>query len=81
MEELLQKLIAKVYRINKDTEHSVFLDFSGHVNVVEVHYYKDGWQKDKNAIYFNTIYLNSANAETEISDLLEKLEKLKNEEE
>lgn len=76
MEELLQKLIAKVYEINENTEHSVFLDFSGHVNSILVHYYENGYSEEKNSIYFNTIYLETANAKTEINNLLKKLELL-----
>lgn len=75
MEELLQKLILKVYQINKNTKHDVFLNFSGHVNTFNVNYHKNGWSEDSKAIYLAlSDNLTCENIERVINEL-DKLEK------
>lgn len=80
MEELLQKLIAKVYELNNTTKHHFFLDFSGHVNAVSVYYYKDGWNIEKECVYFQpmSLYLDNENsAKNDIENLLQELDEFK----
>lgn len=73
MEELLQKLILKVYQINKNTKHDVFLNFSGHVNTFDVNYHKNGWSEDNEAI--NLALCNDLTCKN-ISRVINELEKL-----
>ena len=77
MEDLLQELILKVYRLNKTTKHHLFLNYSGHVDLIDVYYYKDGWTEEKNSTYFVPISLDRETAEAEIKELLKKLDELK----
>lgn len=76
--ELLQKLIAKVYQINKNTKHDVFLRFSGHVNNFDVEYCKNGYAENKESIWLACCeYVTEEN----ITRVIEELEKLETEEE
>ena len=34
-------------KVNTYTEHDVFIDFSGHVNSMEIHYIKNGYKDNK----------------------------------
>lgn len=52
MEELLQKVIAKVYQLNKNTKHDFFFNFSGHINRLDIDCYKDGWNEK---MYYETV--------------------------
>lgn len=47
IEELIQEIALKAYEVNKGTEHTVFLNFSGHVQWLELSIYTDGWKKDQ----------------------------------
>lgn len=79
MEELLQKLIAKVYELNKTTRHDLFLDFSGHTNQISIYCYENGWGSEKELIYVgpSALYLdNEKTAKKEIENLLQELDKL-----
>lgn len=78
MEELLQKVILKVYQLNKDTKHDVFLHFYGHVNAIEILYYENGFKGNRN----NTTYITDCTTkltENNLKKALEKLEELEKE--
>ena len=76
MEELLKKIILKVYEVNKNTKHSIFLNFSGHVNELSVNYHINGWTKGSNASYRKEVYLNEKYADIELEQILNDIEKL-----
>ena len=76
MEELLQKLILKVYQLNKTTKHHLFLEYSGHVDLITIYYYKNGWSEDKTIMYFGNVYLDKETEEREIKELFNKLDEL-----
>lgn len=40
MEELLQKVIAKVYQLNQKMKHDFFFRFEGHTNTFSISYCK-----------------------------------------
>lgn len=77
MEELLQKVISKVYQLNKNTKHDFFFSFSGNINRLDVYYYKDGWNEKKNPerIMKFTTKLTEENLEK----VLKKLEEIEKE--
>ena len=74
MEELLQKVIAKVYQLNQKTEHDIFLNFIGHINAVEIYYYKNGFEKDNHKVSIMDFTENLT--ENNLKKALEKLEEL-----
>lgn len=77
MEELLQKVITKVYQLNKNTRHDFFFNFAGHINRLDIDYYKDGWNENKNleSIMKFTTELTEENLEK----VLKKLEEIEKE--
>ena len=46
MEELIQKIMLKAYEVNKNTEHTVFVNFVGHVNWFEMQICLTGWKEN-----------------------------------
>ncbi len=77
MEELLQKVITKVYQLNRKMEHDFFFDFSGHTNTIDVYYYKGGWDKEKEIIPI--IETTTTLTENNLQKTLKKLEKIEKE--
>lgn len=77
MEELLQKVIIKIYQLNKNTRHDFFFNFAGHINRLDIDYYKDGWNENKNleSIMKFTTELTEENLEK----VLKKLEEIEKE--
>jgi len=45
--EYLVKIMGLVYDVHTQTKHHVFVEFSGHVDNVQVRYYLNGWDKNK----------------------------------
>ena len=76
MEELLQKIILKAYEVNKNTKHTIFVCFYGHVNQIEIYIYLNGWKPNKKIDINLGTYLDEKNANIELQGILEKLEKL-----
>ena len=60
--------------ISKNTKTDVFVEYSGHVDLLSVRIYEDGWEKDKEH-YSKDIYLNIADYRTE-EDITETLEEI-----
>ncbi|MBB4036602.1 hypothetical protein GGR21_002508 [Dysgonomonas hofstadii] len=44
MASLYAKLMYEVYLAHKRTNHHIFVDFSGHVELLDIHVYLDGWE-------------------------------------
>lgn len=76
MEKLLQKIISKAYEINENTKHTVFVYFYGHVDQIEIYIYLNGWIADEDEDIYLKTYLDKKNANIELQEILEKLEKL-----
>jgi hypothetical protein len=57
-EELILELTALVMKANKVTKHHFFVNFSGHVNSIEVSYLENGYIKDaRNNIKLLDLYI------------------------
>ncbi len=76
MEELLQKIILKAYEVNENTEHTVFVSFSGHVKWIEINIYLNGWKKNKEKDIELIAYLYEDKAIEQLKNILKKLEEL-----
>lgn len=76
MEELLQIIILKAYEINKNTEHTVFVYFYGHVDSFEIEINLNGWEQKKGKDIKLKTYLDGKYAKAELQHMLDKLEKL-----
>jgi len=51
MNEFILKLIERCMEINRTTEHTVFFDFYGHVNKIDIRVYCDGWRSGMDPTY------------------------------
>lgn len=76
MKELLQKIILKVYEINEETKHTVFLDFSGHVNKLEIRIYEKGWKVEEDATLKKEAYIDESDSKEQLKEILKELEKI-----
>ena len=58
-DDLILEITALAMKANRVTNHDFFIDFSGHVNSINVYYIENGWVKDahKNRITLLDIYL------------------------
>lgn len=79
MEELLQKIMLKAYEVNKNTEHTVFVDFMGHVNWFQMHVHLNGWKENSNPDIKIETYLDEKFAIENLQYMSDKLEELEGE--
>lgn len=62
-------------KVNNHTEHDVFIEFSGHVNIMGIHYLKNGYKdSENNRVDLFNIYANHLSEEY-ILKVFEKAEK------
>ena len=81
IEELMQEILKKSYIINKNTKHSVFVDFSGHVSLFTVCIYLNGWENNKDIDIKLEVYLDRKNQKQiieKLESMLKRLEELEN---
>lgn len=76
MEELLQKIILKAYQVDKNTKHTIFVQFAGHVKWLEVRIYLNGWEEIRKRDIELTAHLDKKEAISELQNILDKLEEL-----
>lgn len=71
-DELILEITSLVMKANRITNHDFFLDYSGHVNVIEIYYLENGYKKGAP----NRIDLLYQNVNRD--NVLENIEKCKN---
>ena len=76
METLIAELAKEVFLANKRRKHTVFFDFSGHVNTVNVHAYKGKWKPKSKRVFDCCIRLNAWGAEEYLLVIIEKIKNL-----
>ena len=76
MEELLQKIISKAYEVDKNTKHTIFVNFMGHVKWLEVQVHLNGWKENQSKDIELTAHLDEKEAISELQNILDKLEEL-----
>ena len=76
IKELLQKIIVKAYEVNENTNHTVFVRFSGHVSWLEVRIFLNGWKENTHEDINYTISLRRYNILEQLKKALEKLEEM-----
>ena len=74
MEELLQKIITKVQKVDQNTKHSICLQYTTHLKSIELLIYINGWKGKAHADIQKTAHLDSRNAIEELKDILRELE-------
>jgi hypothetical protein len=76
MENLLAELTKEIFLANKRRKHTVFFDFSGHVNTIDVHAIKGKWKpKSKRVLDYN-IRLYAFGAEEYLLLVIDKIKNL-----
>jgi len=71
--EYLVKIMGLVYDVHTQTKHHVFVEFSGHVDNVQVRYYLNGWDKNKEFDYNQDLYLDNEEGLRKIIKQLKQL--------
>ena len=74
MEELLQKIIAKVNKVSENTKHSICLQYLTHFKSIEMLVYIDGWKGNTHADIQKIAHLDSKEGTKELEDILQELE-------
>ena len=73
---LLQKIILKAYEITKNTKHDVFVNFSGHVNWLDVTIYINGWKEIEDPDIKKRAILDSKKAIKQLTEIIKELQEL-----
>lgn len=55
----IRQIVSLALRVNRETKHHVFVEYSGHVNLIQVTVYEGGWVSGKNSTYQLKIWMNS----------------------
>lgn len=77
MEELLQKVIVKIYQLNQKMKHDFFFNFSGHTNTFSIDYCKNGFRVNEKPLYI--IDVCTRMTEENLKKALERLEEIEKE--
>ena len=59
---LIMDIVSLAIEITRDTDHDVHANYSGHVNGIAVHYYRDGYNDSDHS---NNIWLTHVTSDTE----------------
>lgn len=73
---LIQKIALLSAYINTTTEHTIFFNFAGHINKLQVQVFYYGWEKDKNATSEDHVYLLHSDARNKLENILEFLSQI-----
>lgn len=76
--EIAVELISKAVEISETTEHDVFVDYSPHVDWIELNIHKNGWNKDSLASRITVNFDDFYDGESEFENAMAVLESLAN---
>lgn len=76
--EYLVKIIGLSYEVNSREKNTMFVDFSGHTNQIDVNVHLNGWKPDVGYDEKYCIYLDREDSEENLKELLKYLKSLKN---
>lgn len=57
IDDLIVEIMRLSLQVNRETKHSVFFEFHGHVNSVGVQIHYGGWKADKDSDYLKCFYI------------------------
>ena len=76
METLIAELTKEIFLANQRRKHTVFFDFSGHVNTIDIYANKGKWKpKSKRVVDYN-VRLYSPGAEEYLLTIIKKIKNL-----
>ena len=76
MENLIAELITQVFLANSRKKHTIFFDFSGHVNTISVSALKGKWKPKAKSVFESNVRLNVPGAKEQLSLLIEYIKSL-----
>lgn len=83
MQKTITKKIEKIICLGVEISflkiHDVFVDYSGHVNLIDVRIYLGGWRNNENADLIYRAYLDSESGIKMLDTITKKLKELKEE--
>ena len=79
IDDLIVEIMRLALLVNRETKHTVFVEFHGHVNSVGVQIHFNGWNADKDSDYLQCFYLDdtlSPDRFEKCGQIIAKLEEL-----
>jgi len=76
MENLIAELTKEVFLANQRRKHTIFFDFSGHVNTVNVYAIKGKWKPKSKRVVEYDVRLNSMSASDYLLAIIERIKNL-----
>lgn len=80
IKEKILKIIELGLEVNSREKNTVFVNYSGHCDVLELRIHSEGWKQGKGANFFRDVYLatlSQREAEQNLDGIIKELEKLK----
>ena len=76
METLIAELAKEVFLANQRKKQTIFFDFSGHVNTVNIYAYKGKWKPKAKIVFDFNVRLYVPGAEEYLSMIIAKIKSL-----
>jgi len=76
MENLISELAKEIFRANTRRKHTVFFDFSGHVNTISIYANKGKWKPKAKRVFDCTVRLYAFGAKEHLSLVIETIKNL-----
>ncbi|WP_294480558.1 hypothetical protein [uncultured Victivallis sp.] len=81
IDDLIVEIMRLALKVNRETKHTVFVEFQGHVNSAGIRIYYSGWKADTDCDYLQCFYLDELSPDrvekcgqiiTKLKELLEE---------
>ena len=76
IKEKVMKIMDLALEINSREKNTVFVDFSGHTNGLQVQIYENGWKAYEKSDYNEVCYFELNNTNEKLDETIKKLEEL-----
>lgn len=80
IKEKILKIMELGLEVNSREKNTVFVNYSGHCDVLELRIHSEGWKEGKGANFFRDVYLDTLSqreAEINLDGIIKELERLK----
>lgn len=78
IDDLIVEIMRLALKVNRETKHTVFVEFQGHVNSAGIRIYYSGWKADTDCDYLQCFYLDELSPDRfeKCGQIIAKLEEL-----
>ena len=76
MENLISELAKEIFKANTRKKHTVFFNFSGHVNTISIYANKGKWKPKAKIVFDCTVRLYAFGAEEHLSLVIDTIKNL-----